>query len=188
MYSGAGNFGYDSGQILFLAILLDSSLYQVATGRIQRTCREYGFTRQPISADRFHITLKVLGAYSEPLATEISEIAASVRFPAFDIRLDKALSYRNRNPHPFVLTSDAGLDPVRAFYQVLDERLTAGGFASAGKHSFNPHMTLIWDPKMVPVHNLMHPLKWTAQDFALVRSYQGQSRYDIVERWPLDVE
>lgn len=184
VYAQTANGDDASKQVLFLALLLDSALHRVTARRIASTCLKYGFTRKPISTPRLHISLVGLGVYSEPLATEISRIAATVRFPPLDITLDNALSYRNRDPHPFVLTSEDGLETVRAFYQVLNARLSAEGFVSR-KSSFNPHMTLLWDSKLVPKHDLRHPLKWTAREFVLVRSYQGQSRYDIIGRWPL---
>ena len=47
-----------------------------------------------------------------------------------------------------------------------------------------PHLTVGYHPQMVE-RTEIEPIRWTAREFALVRSHVGQSRYDILKRWAL---
>jgi 2'-5' RNA ligase len=169
-----------------LALLLDPGLHQTATNRIRSTCQKYGFTGTPYAAGRLHLSLLGFGEHHEELAAAVSQVAATIRFPPFEVRLDKALSFRHHPPRcPFVLTSEQGVNEVRVFFQVLHKRFYGDVPGSTKSSAFIPHLTLLWDQKMIPSHALERPLSWTAHDFVLVRSYQGESRYDILGRWPL---
>ena len=178
--------GYPRREKLFLALLLDPGLYRTAANRIRSPCQKYGFTGTPYAAERLHLSLLDFGDYHADLAAVVTQVAATVRFHPFEIRLDTAMSFSHRPPRcPYVLTSEHGVNQVRAFFWVLHERFCGDVTASARSSGFVPHLTLVWDEKMIPAHALERPLSWTARDFVLVRSYQGESRYDILGRWPL---
>ena len=49
---------------------------------------------------------------------------------------------------------------------------------------FVPHMTLLYDTRMV-AERPIEPMRLTVRDFALVHSLVGQSRYIELARWPL---
>ena len=171
---------------LFFARLLDPALHQTVTGRIRSTCHKYGFTGTPTAAERLHLSLLNFGDYNEADATAVSQVAATIRFPPFGIVLDTALSFRRTSARrPYVLTSEHGADQVRAFHRVLHERFTGNDRKPVKIPSFTPHLTLVWDEKMISDHPLERPLSWTARDFVLIRSYYGKGRYDINGRWPL---
>lgn len=89
--------------------------------------------------------------------------------------------HRGKDCHPFVLTSETGVDRVGDLHQVLGQIFCGPTF----KGRINPHLTLRWDAKVIPEYQLDAPISWTAREFALVKSYRGQSRYDIAGRWPL---
>jgi 2'-5' RNA ligase len=181
--SGRSGHGHGHGENLFLALLLDPALHRTAASRIELSRQRYGFIKTPIAAERLHLSLLNFGDYHEAIATAVSQVAATVRFPPFVVTLDTALSFRHRASagSPFVLTSEHGGDQVRALHRVLHERFTGDARAP----SFTPHLTLIWDPAMIPKHPVKRPLSRTVQDFVLVRSYRGKSRYEILDRWPL---
>lgn len=167
---------------LFLAILLDPTMFPVVAKRVGLTCQAHGLTQRPIEPRRLHISLLGFGNYTKRLADDIGEVAALIRFAPIKITLDEAMSFfiRGRRKHPFVLTSARGLDDVRTFFQTLGALFCGPKF----NPTFNPHMTLVWDPKVIPKYTLTKPLSWTAHEFVLVRSYYGKSSHEIVGRWP----
>lgn len=53
------------------------------------------------------------------------------------------------------------------------------------KPSSNPHMTMLYDSRVVPEHSI-DPLRWTATRFALILSHQGCTHHEWLGEWPLD--
>ena len=77
-----------------------------------------------------------------------------------------------------ILTGGHGLAELRKFAHQL-----AAAF-EVRLSSFTPHLTLIWDEKLIEPHEI-RSMTWTVREFALIRSFVGQSRYEILARWPL---
>lgn len=50
-----------------------------------------------------------------------------------------------------------------------------------------PHLTLGY-PAGQPFSRAIPPIEWTAADLVLIHSHLGQTRHDIVGRWPLAPE
>ncbi len=168
---------------LFLGLLLDEALFRTVTRRVQLSCQKHGLTGKPIAPERLHVSLLSF----DPSDEEVQRIqagAGAFRFPPFELTFDVALSFRNRRATcPFVLTCEHK-GSVHAFHAAVHAWFSEGGEKSK-KPSFTPHMTLVWDQKMIPKYVLERPLSWTVRDFALIRSHVGKSRYDILGRWPL---
>ncbi len=177
-----------SDENLFLALLLDPALHERVTRRVQLSVRKHGFTGAPIAAERLHVSLLNFGRQSkEDVAAKVSAIAATVRFPSFDVTLDRAMSFQihGKERLPFVLAGERGVAGIRAFHGVLYDWFFGDDFGREKAPRLTPHLTLLYDRKVVAPYPVQHPLSWTARDFVLVRSHVGQSRYDIIGRWPL---
>ena len=173
---------------LFLALLLDPALHETVSRRVRLSVRKHAFTGTPIATERLHLSLLNFGRQqNDEVATKVSVIAATVRFPPFEVTLDRAMSFRRhgKEKQPFVLTGDRGVEGLRTFHRMLHDWFFGDDFGSGKIPSFTPHLTLLYDRKLIAPYPLERPLSWTARDFALVRSHVGKSRYDIVGRWPL---
>jgi 2'-5' RNA ligase len=170
-----------STQNLFLAVRPSPEECEQIYRRAVLTCRHRNLWGRPISADCLHISLLGFGEYSDHEAALISRVADAIRFPALEITLDRAMSFKNRDRHPFVLTSDEGVEQVRRFYEFLGTRFSDEG-SSLRRKPLKPHMTLVWDRKLIDEYEVERPLRWTAREFVLVRSFQGQGRHEIVGR------
>jgi 2'-5' RNA ligase len=137
----------------------------------------------------FHITLHYFGyCEGEPdarLVEVASRAAAEVVRPAFDLNFEafKSWGTERSSKHPFVLTGGQGLESVRELQQVLVERLAAHGL-SRPELEYVPHLTLRYDKRSAPDWPVDLP-GWLASEFVLVKSPQGETRHEVIGRWPL---
>jgi 2'-5' RNA ligase len=49
---------------------------------------------------------------------------------------------------------------------------------------FTPHISLIWSSDFLP-ERAIEPFSWTIREFVLIHSMYGQSRHEVLSRWPL---
>jgi 2'-5' RNA ligase len=137
----------------------------------------------------FHITLHYFGYFDgEPdarLVAAASRAAAELARPAFDLGFDRFASWGGEGSrrHPFVLTGGQGLEAVRELRDALVQCLVAHGFAAPAR-AYEPHLTLRYDKQPAPAWPVDLP-GWVASEFTLVQSVQGQTRHDVLRRWPL---
>ena len=54
-----------------------------------------------------------------------------------------------------------------------------------GRYAFNPHLTPAYEPQPIDDAPQNAPIHWSVRDFALVHSFQGQTRHDHVARFAL---
>tara|TARA_R110000851_G_scaffold267997_1_gene420565 strand:- start:464 stop:1012 length:549 start_codon:yes stop_codon:yes gene_type:complete len=151
--------------------------------------RIYRFTNRPIGPDRMHMSL--CSVYSgddlgeQDIRTAI-RAGDAIRFGPFPVTFDRALTYRNtKSKMPFVLAAPDSADPVNGLrFQLGREYSKLSGSIGYRQRPIQPHVTLVWDQISVP-ENSIEPLTIIVQEFALVRSYIGFGKYDILNRWPL---
>jgi RNA 2',3'-cyclic 3'-phosphodiesterase len=178
---------------LFFCLRPDEATAQRLAEVAQAIARRLGLRERPSRADRLHVTLHHLGWYDDAIpeqATAMAAVraaaeraAASIVWPTLPLQFDELLSFtRKARNRPLVLSGGAGLDQVRQFRAHLGERLSAHGLA-VDPH-FTPHLTLAYDDRLIEPEAHTVP-GWTAIDFHLADSLQGQSRHVMVGRWPL---
>jgi 2'-5' RNA ligase len=149
-----------------------------------------GLSGQPLKTDRFHITLHHLGDYAgfpPGLVEAAKTAAASVRMPPFEVRVDQAMSFTNRNQRrngPFVLLANDTWEGVWTLQRVLGIALAKAGLGRHAEKEFVPHVTMLYDDAVVPQHEVP-PVSWLATDFVLVHSLIGQTKHIHLGRWPL---
>lgn len=137
----------------------------------------------------FHITLHYFGSFEgeppAPLVRSAHRAAAEVIHPAFDLWFDRLASWgaANARHHPFVLTGGQGLEAVCELRDALVGGLAAQGLAPPVR-AYEPHLTLRYDRQPAPTWSLALS-GWVASEFALVKSIQGQTRHEVLQRWPL---
>jgi 2'-5' RNA ligase len=136
----------------------------------------------------FHITLFFFGNFEGPpepgLVELVRRVAGELDWPSFELRFDRFASWGNPEARrrPFVLTGGQGLELVREFQAELGRHLAAHGFVRS--ESFEPHLTLRYDPSPAATWSVDLP-GWVASDFVLIDSPQGETRHDVIARWPL---
>jgi len=147
-----------------------------------------GLKGRPLRTDRLHITLFSLGMYlsvPDDLIARASKAAAMIVSPPVEIACDRLETFtRKSSDQPLVLTATDGLKPLRRFREEFAMALIDVGLGKFAKTSFNPHMTLLYDPRAIEPRPI-DPVRWTMTEFVLVDSLRGQTKHVPLARWPL---
>lgn len=147
-----------------------------------------------VRTERLHLTLVSLdwhAEFSDALALWAMRAASAVDMPAFNLRLDRFVSFhRRRANRPQVLCGDGeGVAGFLALYRALHEALGSAWPLAHPVHpapAITPHMTLCYSPRDVPEH-AVDPLCWTVREFQLLYNRRGSGgAYRVLGRWPLD--
>lgn len=150
----------------------------------------YPFRKDRIANDRLHMSLASMHAghrLPDRVIDTSLRIGDAIQFAGFDIALDRALSFHNRSArNPFVIAASTSASCAvnqlarqirQSAAQMTGCRVNQGG-------TITPHVSVVWDRLLVPEHAI-EPIKLPGREVALVHSYIGQSRYEILRRWPL---
>ncbi len=144
-----------------------------------------------VDADRLHMTLCPLGRAERlrrPIEAALLEAAAEVRMARFEVVLDAAMCFSTSQDghYPFVLcTDDASGESLTKLRRSIAEAQYRSGLYVPGVSHFLPHITLLYGHLIGGVQESMSPISWVAREFTLIRSFFGQSRQEVVGRWPL---
>ncbi|SAK67289.1 2'-5' RNA ligase [Caballeronia hypogeia] len=172
---------------LFFALYPDEAAAALIDELAARLRVGHRLKARAISADRLHVTLHYLGAFAglpADLLAQARAAASQVRLPPVDITLDRIESFSGRRAkRPLVLSGDA-TDSLDALEQSLGAALDTAGIPLKRHPRFTPHVTLLYDEHRI-ARQAITPIAWTAREFALVRSFLGQSRHEVLARWPL---
>ncbi|WP_225041527.1 2'-5' RNA ligase family protein [Xanthomonas campestris] len=172
---------------LFFAVMADAATATHAA-QIGSSLLQAGLVEgKPLAPERLHVTLHHLGDYAgglpPSLVARATQAAERVVQQAFEVEFDRVGTFGGRRSQlPCVLR---GEEQVRGLYDLqgaLGRQLAHVGIA--GDAQYTPHMTLLYCNQSLPQRRC-DPLRWTVTDFALVRSFLGQSRYQIEGRWSL---
>jgi 2'-5' RNA ligase len=148
----------------------------------------HGLRGVAISPQRLHVSL--LGVCEcqglpDELIEAACQAAASVSIPPFEVVFDRAMSFSNRRTtRPLVLLTGGGEAALAGLRNCLCEAMRTAGFGNRASSHFLPHMTLLYDRRMV-AERAIEPVYLTVRDFALVHSLVPQSRHIELARWPL---
>ena len=162
---------------MFLAVLPD-----VATAmRIHRLAivlkRAHRFTGKLIQPERLHVSLFFLGGLHEDVSCAALEAIGIIRMPAFKVCFDLTASFGGRpGGRPFVLWGSDGLSEIKSFRRELAIELMRGGLSRQASTKFEPHITLMYDGRIVQEYPLAEPIAWTVSEIVLIRSKDGHTR------------
>lgn len=173
---------------LFFALFPDAAAVAQIEELIGRLRREHGLRAKALRADRFHVTSHFLGDYPRDLWPQIAErasaAASSLQASPFEARFDYVSSFAaRRKDAPLVLRSGTGA-ALRDLHARLGESLRGLGSLIRVEHGFEPHLTLMYDERMVAPQPVA-PIAWRVDEFVLVRSPIGRGEYELLGRWPL---
>jgi len=142
-----------------------------------------------MSPDRLHVSLFSVGGFSSEIPASVIAAAESaadaISVDAFTVVFDRVTRFGGGDARrAIVLTGGEGVAGLFRLHQVLSRAMAAAGVGSRRqKASFTPHMTVMYSNE--PCDMPIEPMPWSAQEFVLIDSWVGQSRHDILRRWPL---
>jgi RNA 2',3'-cyclic 3'-phosphodiesterase len=115
----------------------------------------------------------------------IHRAGGAVRLPPFEVVFDYAMSFDRRKPdRPFVLRTGVSVTGLTRLQRVLGQAMREAGLRKLVSMNFTPHMTLLYDKRLVPELPIEH-LSWTVRDFVLIHSLIGCGKHVHLARWPL---
>jgi len=165
---------------LFLGIFPDKAAQSAIEKVVRRMLREYGLQGTPLRASRYHVTLHHLGDYAG-LTAEICDAAlaavARIAVPVLEITLDRAASFDRRPMHPFVLHCADSEPGVHELWRASRTLLANAGFSRWLERDFKPHVTLLYDERLMAVPVPIEPITWTVREVVLVHSLLGRTEY-----------
>lgn len=113
------------------------------------------------------------------------EAASRVSKRCCPVTFDRAVSFGNGDNRPLVLWKSNGNAELKAIYEELAGSMRLTGIMPAKQKPIEPHMTLLYRGRVVPDIMLEEPVIWTAKDFVLINSLQGQSIHEHLCYWTL---
>lgn len=174
---------------LFYALFVERSagehVMQIAT----RHRRGLGMQGRLHKLERLHLTLfggwVFTGPAPEGWLAFLRQIGDAIRQEPFDITLSRAGSFPRRDDNrPFVMRGDE-----RTFGAITLHKALAGEFIRRWPEPvlpgrFDPHVTMMYDARHVP-DRAVEDVCWRANEFALIESWHGQTKYVERGRWTL---
>ncbi|MGY5777994.1 2'-5' RNA ligase family protein [Rhizobium sp. LEGMi135b] len=180
----------DQGPIneFYFALLPDAAIATRSHELAGNFRRQYRFSTKPRRADLFHVTLCAIGSFRclpEDVAFAAMEAASRVRKPPFPVVFDRTVSFGNGGNRPLVLWNKDGNAELKALHHELADAMRLTGIAPTKERSVEPHMTLLYQGHLVPDTPLEEPVSWTARDFVLIHSLQGEAKHKHLCYWLL---
>ena len=168
---------------LFFALLPDED----AARRIEQLVADFRQAHGLTGALRpLHVTLCDLTVRENIQKTidVAAKAAEAVTAAPFRIAFNRATRFGSgKSNRPFVLMGDDGVTGAARFRQALSFELRKADLGTSTA-TFTPHLTLLYD-KALPGDQDIAPIEWTAREFVLLRSVVGQTRHEMLGRWPL---
>ena len=165
---------------LFFALWPEAKAARALELLAERLAAQSGGKRAP--RDKIHLTLVFVGEVPLDREAALREAAARVRGEPFDAVLDRSGCFR-RARVAWVGIGDPAPQLI-GLQAALSGELRAAGF-TLEERPYSPHVTLARRTSRAIPEEPIEPIRWSARDFALVRSETGTGRYTTVEKWAL---
>ena len=132
------------------------------------------FGGKPMPAGKIHLTLAFLGELTPERGAAAMEVARSIAWEPFRVRLDRWGGFRRSK----VGWAGATRVPPKlvALQSALESRLRAAGFGLE-ERPFAPHVTLVRKLERPVAARGMAAVQWPARSLALVMAEPGSGKY-----------
>ena len=135
--------------------------------------------------EKYHVTLRGIAVPDGPFGQSIAmacRVADAIRKTSFAVMFNQAACFGRPPKYAFSLTTRADLLAADSLSATLLDELRHAGLKADGA-SFQPHVTLIYDPKLREPMDVPE-LRWQVREFVLIESIDRRS-YQILGTWPL---
>lgn len=143
-----------------------------------------------VGVEGLHLTLCPMGRSDQlrrPLEEALLAAGAEVHERGFTATLDAAMRFTARDGQfPFVLCADGPTNEATlGLRKAIAAAQARAGLHVSGVSSFLPHVSLLHGHAIDAIEESMAPIQWRVSDFVLIRSFFGESRFEVVGRWQL---
>jgi len=173
-------------QMVYFALRPDPRAACEARQRAWELKRRHRLHGRPVPPERMHVSLLGVGESPvEPILRAAERAAAQVRLHAFGLHLEQVAGFGGRDgKHPVVLAGGEGASLVDDLRRELGAALRREGVPNAAGRAFSAHLTLFYAQRRIAAE-WVAPVSWRVQSFVLIRSHFGESRHEVLGRWPL---
>lgn len=170
---------------LFFALVPPEDRRPAIAQMAQSLQAEYQFGGRLLKPERYHITLFFFGDYQPPdTEPAIIEAAQSIAAPSFELILDKAGCFPNRDTATWLAPNKTPPelqhlgDQLRSKISYITQERNSG---------FTPHLTIGREARRKLRPTAVPPIGWHVDEFVLIRSilHEYPARYEILGRYPL---
>lgn len=134
--------------------------------------------------ERLHVTLDILDDFAEwpdEIVPALVAAGSTVAAAPFEVMFDRV----SGGESTIALRPRLKNAPLNALHQAIAAGRAGLGVEGRYGYAFSPHMTLVYR-KGVPFSHSVAPISWMAEEFVLVHSLIGQTRHEVIARWPLN--
>lgn len=174
----------------FFAVLPDDRARSEIAGVAERFRKSHRISGSPVGIDGLHLSVCPIGKperLRQPLETALLAAAATVRVMGFAVTLESAMRLCAKDGQfPFALCADSStVASALALRKAIAAAQLQVALRVPGVSSFMPHVTVQHGHLIDAVEESITPIHWRVGEFVLIRSFFGQSRYEVIGRWPL---
>lgn len=173
---------------LFLALRPDELTAHVLAERANAFRKQHNLRGRPLRPEHFHVSLHGISSdmtVRHDLIRDVGEVATQFRAAPFEAIFDQAMTLINKKDAlPFVLGETLVNLALHDFHRELGLALVRGGLGKKVSLQFTPHVTLLYDWRVVP-RQIVEPIRWTVKEFVLIDSLYGQTEHITRGVWPL---
>ncbi len=179
---------------VFFAARPDPTTAKRIAGMAQDVVRHRRLPAKPLSPERLHVSLLAVDAFDggcpPAILDNVREMAKTVSMTPFTVTFDHVASFGGAmGRRALVLTGGEGAAGFVTFQKTLSLAIARGGLVKRGlgvrhKTSFIPHVTMMYTDQVCNTFAI-EPISWTVDEFFLIDSLYGQSKHELLGRWPL---
>lgn len=182
--------GLAPGINYFFAVLPDARARAAMIDVGERFRKSHRMIGTPVAADSLHLSVCPIGRperSGQPLEEALLAAAAMVCEQGFPVALDAAMRFTCRDGrYPFVLCADPhAAEAAMGLRKALAAAQASVGLQVSGVSSYLPHVSLLHGAAIDTIEESIAPICWQASEFVLIRSFFGESRFHVVDSWPL---
>jgi 2'-5' RNA ligase len=188
--SSVWNDAQGNNDALVFALEPDLDARAGMVDRLDRLMRDQGLTGRPVKFCNLHASLCVAGRAErlrEPLPQLLCRAGDAVRGAAIEVEFDRLASFRlGGSQHLLVLRAAPETRSVLRFLRLaVAGAQYAQGLYLPGASRFDAHVGLCYINQPLIGEIVIDPVRWRAEEFALVRSVPGRGVHEVLGRWPL---
>ncbi|MEP7185369.1 MAG: 2'-5' RNA ligase [Rhodanobacter sp.] len=177
----------------FFGLLPDNDARFAITAVGERFSKSHRVIGSPVGAEGLHLSLCPTGkpeGLRQPIETALLKAGGAVRSSGFNVILDSAMRFSARDGQfPFVLCADGRtIELALRLRKAIAAEQVRVGLQVTGVSSYLPHVVLLEGRGIEAISESIPLIEWKVEDFVLIRSFFGQSRHEVIGRWPLVIK